>query len=228
MTLLDILKGLTVPDQMGVYEESDSLTSSAEDFIEEVLREAKLNNLKVTYFNGASQLVFIEEGGNRVYKFPFDGMMEEWDEYIEDKDDYEWHEAWRDFNTDYTAKTLKIYQYAVEEGVDEFFADIKEEAFSFNHCVIYSQAFVIPRNNQCKSTHPSEDSLNKAKKLSEFRHIPFSTDWTAVCIEIYGEDKFNQLLKFLDEYNVTDLHQGNYGYTRNGVPMLLDYAGYDE
>jgi hypothetical protein len=30
MTLLDILKGISVPDQLGIYEESDAFTASTE------------------------------------------------------------------------------------------------------------------------------------------------------------------------------------------------------
>ena len=231
MTLLDILKGISVPDQLGIYEESDAFTVSAENYIDEVLREAKLNNLKVSYYYGASQLVFIEnkDTANRVYKLPFDGMMREWSEYNKQIDDYDWHEEWEDYNTNYTAKTLELYNYAIEEGVNEFFADIKEEAFSFNHCIIYSQAFVVPISEQTKSTHSSEDSLNKAKKIKkEKEYIPFTIDWVAVCIEMYGEDRFNQLIDFINKYDIDDLHQNNYGYTRNGKPMILDYAGFNE
>ncbi len=230
MTLLDILKGISIPDQLGIYEESDGFTASTENYIDEVLREAKLNNLNVSYYSGASQLVFIEneDTANRVYKLPFDGMIREWSEYNEEIDDYDWKEEWENYKTNYTAKTLELYNSAIEEEVNEFFADIKKEAFSFNHCVIYSQAFVVPRNAQTKSTHPSEDSLNKAKKIREKKYIPFTVDWVAVCIEMYGENKFNQLLNFINEYDIRDLHQGNYGFTRDGKPMILDYSSFNE
>ena len=48
---------------------------------------------------------------------------------------------------------------------------------------------------------------------------------------MYGEEIFNRLCNFIEEYNITDLHNGNVGYIkRNGkfMPILFDYSGYYE
>ena len=33
-------------------------------------------------------------------------------------------------------------------------------------------------------------------------------------------------MSFINELNLNDFHTNNYGYTKDGKPMLLDYCGY--
>lgn len=42
----------------------------------------------------------------------------------------------------------------------------------------------------------------------------------------YTNDEFDELSKFLEEYNINDLHTGNIG-SFNGRVVIIDYAGYE-
>ena len=226
MTLLEVLKGIEIPDEIGVYEETDELNAAADAYVSKVLRISKLEGLAITYHYGASQLCFIEDGANSVYKIPFDGQVEEWSEYNEETDEDEWHEHFAHFQYNYTAKTEEVYNYAEEAELEKFFAEIHVAGYSFNHQPIWEQQYVTPRGNQSTSHHPSDDSMRKAKEIAEKRYIQFEKDWTAVCIDMYGLDRFQQLLQFFDEYGLEDFHWNNYGWDKEGRPKLLDYAGY--
>lgn len=227
MNIYDAILTIEVPSKMGIYSESDCLTSSTEVYIDKVLSAARDTNTIIAYANGASQLAFIIEGADRVIKIPFDGIMNEWEDWNPDTEEENYKEEFEPFDLDYTAKTYDIYQLAVEAGVSEFFADIDILGLSFNNQLIYTQKFVLPLGEDGSSSiDPSEDSLRKAKEMCRNRRIPFDYDWVATCLDLYGEEKFNQLLEFINEHRLNDFHSNNYGYTRDGKPMLLDYCGF--
>lgn len=227
MTFYEALLGIEIQDEFGIYEESDELTPNADLYVTKVFHLAKEMNIPIEYHYGASQLCFIIPGEDRVIKLPFDGQMEEWEDYNEETEEYDiWQESFHNFEIDYTAKTYDIYTLAVEAGVEEFFADIDILGLNFNNQLIYTQKYVKPRAEQTTSKHPSEGSLRIARSLKQEKYIPFESDWIAVCIDMYGEEKFNKLMSFINELNLNDFHTNNYGYTKDGKPMLLDYCGY--
>ena len=62
--------------------------------------------------------------------------------------------------------------------------------------------------------------------MGEIKYIPFEAEWIALAIDLYGERKVKRFLAFLEENNISDFHHGNYGYTKDGCPMLLDYSSW--
>lgn len=221
MTFYDAVLGIEIPDEMGVYYDSDELSSNAEMYLDKIRRLAKSMDVEYEYFCGASQLCIVEENADSVLKIPFDGIVKEWQD---DEDEDLWHKEFKYFETNYTFKTEELYTYAEEEGVEDFFAGIKCFGHTFNHQPIWVQTYVEPLNNQCISKHPSKDSIERAKNIKS----PFDKSWVAVFLDIYGEKRFNDLIKFIKKFDINDMHWGNYGYTRDGIPMILDYAGFNE
>ena len=49
--------------------------------------------------------------------------------------------------------------------------------------------------------------------------------WIARVTQLYGKKFMRSLENWIAEYEINDLHKGNIGML-NGVPVLLDYAGY--
>lgn len=43
---------------------------------------------------------------------------------------------------------------------------------------------------------------------------------------VYGDEEGESLYCFLDRENVNDLHEGNYGVTRDGRTVIIDFSGY--
>lgn len=227
MTFYEALLGIEIPDEMGVYEQSDDLSPAAQNYVDKVLDLARKMNINVDYANGVSQLAFIVEGANEVIKVGFDGMVNEWDEWDAEKEDYIWHEEYSPFDIDYCSKAYEIYDLAYEAGLGDLFAKMDILGKSFNNQIIWTQTYVTSISNGGKSsTQPSEESIIKAQEMSQKTYIPFQSKWCAAVIENYGIDTFKRLLTFIDEQDIHDLHTGNYGYTKEGLPCILDYSSW--
>lgn len=228
MTFYEALLGIEVPAEFGCYEESDGLTPDTEYYIDKVYALAKEYNIGIDYAYGVSQLCFIIEGTDTVVKIGFKGMMEEWEEYNEETGEEDnWHEKFSPFSFDYCNKAYEIYNAAYEEGVEEFFAKMEILGNTFTRDAIWTQEFVIPMSEKYNSSRKaSEDSLKKAKELENKKYIPFEAEWIALAIDLYGERKVERLLDFLKKHDIHDFHHGNYGYTKDGYPMLLDYSSW--
>lgn len=58
-----------------------------------------------------------------------------------------------------------------------------------------------------------------------------SRDWFTGFISFHGDKYFNRLLRFIDDFNITDLHAGNIGYmdttSADSVPVILDWLSRD-
>lgn len=226
-TFYEALLGIEIPNEMGIYEESGELSPAAQNYVDKVLHLAKEMNINIIYDHGVSQLAFIIEETNEVIKVGFDGMIEEWDEWNEDEGDYIWHEEYSPFDIDYCSKAYEIYNLASEAGLENLFAKMDILGVNFNNQTIWTQTYVTSISDGGKSsTKPSKNSLDKAKEISQKIHVPFQSEWCAAVIENYGIEIFNQLLSFINEQNICDLHTGNYGYTREGLPCILDYSSW--
>ena len=221
MTFFDEIKTIAIPiEDFGVYEESDDVTHAVDYYINEVYELAKKYNITVEAHWGASQLAFVVEETKEVYKTPFLGQMEQWNDKEWDDEDYEegWQENFEYFRRNYTALTEEIYHKAEDAGVAMFFAKIKKIGNN-----LWIQEYVEPRAIQKASKTYSDDSLKKAKAMDR---VPFEDDWIAVAIDMYGEEKFQSLLKFIKDEELSDFHWNNYGWDQTGAPKLLDYCGY--
>lgn len=228
MTFYEAILELKIPTEFGTYSESDGLTPNAEYYINRVYDLAKKYNVNIDYAYGVSQLCFMIDGMDTVIKVAFNGMMEEWSDYDVEKDEYIWHEEFVPFDIDFCNKAYEIYNLAYIAGLENLFAKMDILGKTSNCDIIWTQEFVIPlshSNNSSKKA--SEDSLKRATEIESERYIPFEAEWVALILDLYGEDKFRALVKFLDENNINDdFHYGNYGYTKEGFPMLLDYSGW--
>lgn len=219
---------IEVPAEFGCYSESDGLTPAAEEYVDKVYDLAKKFNIELNYNYGVSQLCFIIKGANDVIKVGFNGIMDEWDDYDYEKNESNWKEQFTPFDFDYCNKAYEIYNAAYEEGIEEFFAEYKILGVTFTKDTLWTQTFVTPISKNSESSRKaSEDSLKKAKTMSKEKHIPFNNDWIALAIDLYSERKVERLLTFLEENCIHDFHQGNYGYTKDGYPMILDYSSWD-
>ena len=191
-------------------------------------------NMTKTGFNklyaasGVSKIALVAEELSHVLKVPFTGSFAEvWNYETEEYD-----EVWEDFyggaDGDYCLAEVEIYECAKDHGVECMFA--KSELFGTLDCGIpvYIQERVIPYGCAAsRSFTPTEKSLTKAKE--HYRCEPCMADWKAVAIDLYGEeflDKFFDFINNICPECSEDLHSGNYGFTVDGRPVILDYSGW--
>ena len=174
---------------------------------------------------GATKMVIGSNELNCVLKIPFQGTW--WDEEIDD----EYTESHFDefCHGDYCYSEVDIYQHAKAFGVAEVFAETSFVGDLKCGIPVYKQVKVLAINESGSSRTPSNAAIKKAK--DRYYSSPFSTPWTALVIDIYGEEYFDKLMTFIDDICPEigdDWHSGNYGYTYDGLPIILDYSGYFE
>ena len=64
--------------------------------------------------------------------------------------------------------------------------------------------------------------------MRKFRYSEIQNeDFGGLLVEYYGEDRINQLVEFLNEVGISDLHSSNVGIRANR-PVLFDYSGYGD
>lgn len=125
----------------------------------------------------------------------------------------------------------EVYEKAVENGVDKYFAPM------FYYKTVDGIPFYLQRKAECEidrvtdtvykyvsNTYKREffDSDEDYEDTINFE-IDTMSDEDALCAFFNGWK--NELMDFLDEYEVNDFHAGNFGFINN-EPVLIDYSGY--
>ena len=194
--------------------------------------------------SGASKLVLISDDEDYVIKIPFagytysayrdsDNSEEESDDDDNDNDnsndeleDYfeEFHGATEDNENcwDYCYKEELIGFAAEQSNYEKIFIPtlyIDE----LNNNRIYVQKKI---NTPNVIKYPSRESRQiYDDKYSDENYI--GNELGGLFIDIYGEEEANNIMKFIRDNGVGDLHRGNY-YVDIDKIIIFDYAGYNE
>ena len=213
--------------------------------VEELIYDADnwtgYNNEDYTVDSGASKVVLIFTNSDYVVKIPFKGDFCEYDDYDYDCDrDCSCSQCSREsvvgdcdeftgarigeseYSWDYCAAEQFFYEKAVVAGVEEFFIKtISIGEFDGHPIYLQEKVEVHSYNSQTKSSEQSKEIFMKKFRYSEIQ----DEDFGGLLIEYYGEDRVNQLVEFLSEVGISDLHSSNVGIRANR-PVLFDYSGY--
>jgi hypothetical protein len=201
------------------------------------------NNEDYTVDSGASKVVLVFTNSDYVVKIPFKGEFCESDNYdCENSCDrdcscsrcsrgsvvenyYEFTGARigeSEYSWDYCAAEQFFYEKAVVAGVEEFFIKtIFIGEFEGHPIYLQEKVKVYGYDSQTKSSEQSKEIFMRKFRYSEIQN----EDFGGLLIEYYGEDRVNQLVEFLSEVGISDLHSGNVGICANR-PVLFDYSGY--
>lgn len=130
---------------------------------------------------------------------------------------------------DYCELECAMYQQAVREGLEAYFAKecLLGEVRGYP---VYVQQLVVPFEEATSSrvSRSTPEALRSTEEMCDKNDIwCFNVEWITDFILAYGEDEFKRLDKFLKKMYISDLHRGNVGYF-NGYPILLDYSNYNE
>jgi hypothetical protein len=204
------------------------------------------NNEDYTVDSGASKVVLVFTNSDYVVKIPFKGEFYEYDDYdCEDscRRDCPCPQCSRrsrrsveencneftgarigesEYSWDYCASEQFFYEKAVVAGVEEFFIKtILIGEFDGHPIYLQEKVEVYGYNSETKSSEQSKEIFIKKFYYSEIQN----EDFGGLLIEYYGEDRVNQLVDFLSEAGISDLHSSNVGIRANR-PVLFDYSGY--
>ncbi len=155
---------------------------------------------EVELTNGATKGVFIFPDNDYVFKIELD--------------------------TDSCKREEEIYVEAEEAGLERFFA--KTVLYDvINGVEIYAQPKLI--------TPPigKDETVDLSPAASEL--LGYCDDWNGLCENTLFEEFYitydvsllEQLITFINNNNINDLHSCNIGYTAEKEPVFIDYGGYE-
>lgn len=116
------------------------------------------------------------------------------------------------------------YEKAVEVGLDFLFAPTKKIG-EIRGVSIYAQPYCETFDSTGRLMSLNQKS-NAFKLCKEKKFHCFNESWLNDVYCQYGAAILLNFLQFCDEVGIDDLHRGNVGYY-NGLPVLIDYSGFD-
>ena len=127
---------------------------------------------------------------------------------------------------DYCAAEETFYKYAEEMGIESFFAKTWIIGRVNSH-PIYAQVRAEMFEGTSGSKKYSKEKVQATEHcVASIERWCFNEYWLTDFREYFGNEYLEPLLAFLEENEIEDLHAGNLGYV-DGVPVLVDYAGYN-
>ena len=136
---------------------------------------------------------------------------------------------------DYCSIEADNYEKAVEEGLDEFFAAIYEiyevcipEEYGCNRrAIFYIQEKAEPDEEKTSCT--CKDFICSCCSCKSCEFCGEEGDDYDRLESLFGKtSRLDRLFAFVNEYDINDLHSGNFGYTSDGTVKIIDYSGYEE
>ncbi len=182
---------------------------------------------------GASKLVIISPKlKDFVIKIPFNGYWSETFYEDGDNDDLEWtdfYQAPTDDGYDYCYAEYEKYKDLKRACLEDF---VTKTIFykEIDGVRIFLQEKVICHFSGTfePSSRKSMDLALKWKKEGKFDFY-VEAKWVANCLDYYGVKKTEKFLNYCNEVDddiLSDCHNGNFGYRKDGSPVLLDFSGY--
>ena len=219
--LIEFAEKLVIPEEFGTDEYGDPMGETDKLFNE--------INTKIDFTLGASKFVLMDKEEDIVVKIPFNGS------FVYDETDYGDACYFCPFD-DYCEREAYFYEEAEEAGLSEFFAKTEYYGRTKNGVPFYVSEKVADTDyyryhydNDGDSKY--KDRLDMLKLVNElYKKYYYETTrlWLLDAISWYGLDKTENLLKFLQDNNINDLHGGNVGRRANGAPVIFDYSGFYE
>lgn len=178
---------------------------------------------------GMTKLVIIPPNCNYVIKIPFNG-------HYYDNEFYFFEEAANEEDfSDYCLTEYIKYQQLKKENLECFVAKTVYYK-TIDNTRIFIQEKVIPLDSpwaysNISIPNPSENSKKIVSSIFSNDNIMdfYDTEWASNCVELYGAQKTKNFFLYCsmqDPDIIEDFHDGNYGYRKNGEPVILDYSNY--
>lgn len=128
---------------------------------------------------------------------------------------------------DYCQTEEWIYQQAKLQGVEACFAETRLLGFIDSHPIYAQYKGVMYNDNTSYRDKTPKEKETTRYKCEQIGGSCFNVYWLTDLISFFGDEIFQKFMRFLDEYQINDLHNGNMGYI-GGVPVLIDYSGFNE
>ena len=158
------------------------------------------DNKEVELTNGATKGVFIFPDNDYVFKIELDSGC--------------------------CKREEEIYEEAEEAGLERFFA--KTVLYDIiNGVEIYAQPKLItPAFDKDETVDLSLAALELLNSCNDYNGLCDNTLFEEFYIT-YDISLLEQLIDFINDNDINDLHSNNIGYTVKNEPVFIDYGGYE-
>lgn len=186
-----------------------------------------ISNFKVIC--GCSKAAFVSKEGDFVCKVNYSGEINSYGDYYdeEEEDPYVDHGFIDyDYTYDYCKVEYDMSNDFIADGFGKFIAKVeKNKSINNGKMVFYTQEKAELFSNSDNHIY-TKDSLDKAWDMTKDRYVfDLEEEWIADAIERYGTEEVTELLDYIDEMGINDLHYNNIGYIGDAM-VLIDYSGY--
>lgn len=145
-------------------------------------------------------------------------------------------DSYADKVTDFCAIEARNFEHAVVEGLEEFFAASYKlceltppEKYNFKDNIsFFIQEKAVPDEEKTSSTCDSymRSGRDSEEEDDEDYYDDDYDDDDRLESLFYGSKKYDELTAFIHEFDINDLHSGNFGYTSDGKVKIIDYSGF--
>lgn len=190
---------------------------SSENFYEQIIVPFRQKyKEKVNYDTGATKGVLLFKEKGFVIKIPFQVC----------DDSYLCGVVDGDTDWDYCSQEVYRYELAEKYEVEKFFLPSEFIEYVNDEYPIYIQEYaeIGESIDSIEASKEERDSVENFNSKNFYKCI--NLNWEAKALSIFGEDKFLKFKNFIVDNDINDLHLGNIGY-KNNIPVLVDYAGFD-
>ena len=120
------------------------------------------------------------------------------------------------------------YEKAQIFGVKDCFAGTYEVGKIGEHPVyIQEYAEMFSEGGSPSPKEKTREELERIEDMCDGMAECFNNIWLSDALDFFGEKQFYNLLNFIDDYNISDLHDANIGYI--GMrPVLVDYSSFND
>lgn len=134
------------------------------------------------------------------------------------------------FDKDFCALEAENYERAIEAGIESYFARC-ESAFEINGVQFYLQEYVPECDAKITAERFVEVLPDEAQDYgiideSGELYMDIDEDAMEMLFEAeWGFDATCEVIGFVRDHDINDLHSGNVGFTERGL-VIVDYSGY--
>lgn len=230
--IFEILADILGDNADGVYISYDNVDFGAEDlfYSDRELLTPICNSFNARVAAGMTRLVIIPNDKDYVIKLPITGVYgnieNEYDcrdieecevKMFVDLDEYNAFESEQLIYNSLFSESKKVFL------LSEFVGDFQGIPVYVQEKVTQIRGDIMPVISEEESLRVSEVSSKHLYKESVERSL--EDDFILSLINFYGEEATGWILE--DCKNIDDLHYNNYGYTKDGRPVIFDFAGFD-
>ena len=112
-------------------------------------------------------------------------------------------------------------------GVEGCFAETILVGEICNYPIYAQEKATVFTQGGSPSPKKSDEEYDRIEDMCDGMAECFNRVWLSDAFDYFGEKTFYELLSFIDEYDISDLHDANIGYI--GMrPVLVDYSSFND